>query len=259
MTITVGSLCSGIGGIDLGLERAGMTVRWQSEIDPYACRVLAKHWPDVPNLGDIKQIEWSTVERVDLICAGYPCQPFSLAGSRQGEADPRHLWPFVLNAIRALRPRWVLLENVAGHRSLGFGTVLGDLATSGYDAEWDCIPAVAVGAPHRRDRVFVVAHAVSDELWHEPVGIGGGKGEARWFGNRDAQANAHSDVVGQQEGCQPGQPKRQPHISDWWAAEPPVEWLMGFPPSWTDCESWGTPSSRRSPSTSGASSLKPRR
>jgi DNA (cytosine-5)-methyltransferase 1 len=175
VTLTVGSLFSGIGGLDLGLERAGMTVKWQSEIHPYACRVLAKHWPTVPNLGDITKIDWSEVERVDVICGGYPCQPFSLAGIRLGKDDPRHLWPHVATAIRNLRPRYALLENVAGHLSLGFGRVLGDLAESGYDATWDCIPAAAVGAPHRRDRVFIVAHANSDELRVEPV-------DFRWLG-----------------------------------------------------------------------------
>jgi len=158
MTYTVGSLFSGIGGIDLGLERAGMTVRWQSENDPYCCRILAKHWPHVPNLGDVTAIDWSTVEPVDLICGGYPCQPFSLAGARAGETDARHLWPFFAAAIRHLRPRYALLENVPGHLSLGFGRVLGDLAECGYDTEWDCIPAAAVGAPHLRYRVFVVAY-----------------------------------------------------------------------------------------------------
>jgi DNA (cytosine-5)-methyltransferase 1 len=156
--VRVGSLFSGIGGIDLGLERAGMTVIWQSEIEPYACRVLAKHWPDVPNLGDVKRIDWSTVERPDLICGGYPCQPFSVAGQRGGAGDPRHLWPDYRDALRVLRPRWAVLENVPGHLSLGFGRVLGDLADLGYDCEWDCISAAAVGAPHLRFRVFVVAH-----------------------------------------------------------------------------------------------------
>jgi DNA (cytosine-5)-methyltransferase 1 len=168
-TITVGSLFSGIGGLDLGLERAGMRVVWQSEIDPYACRVLAKHWPDVPNLGDITTIDWTDVEPVDLICGGYPCQPFSLAGTRAGTADRRHLWPHFADALRHLRPRWALLENVPGHLSLGFGRVLGDLAELGYDTEWQCIPAAAVGAPHLRWRVFVVAHAHREGEPGEPV------------------------------------------------------------------------------------------
>ena len=158
-SMKVGSLFSGIGGLDLGLERAGMDVIWQSEIDLYACKVLNKHWPTVPNLGNIKEIDWSQVERPDVICGGYPCQPFSQAGNRQGEGDARHLWPWVRTCIAELRPRYAVLENVRGHLSLGFGTVLGDLASIGYDTEWQVIPAAAVGAPHRRDRVFIVAYA----------------------------------------------------------------------------------------------------
>ncbi len=159
--MNVGSLFSGIGGLDLGLERAGMTVKWQSEIDPYCSRVLAKHWPHVPNLGDVKLVDWSTVERVDLICGGYPCQPFSIAGARRGRDDERHLWPFFADAIRVLRPRYALLENAPGHLSLGFDSVLADLHELGYDTEWDCVPAAAVGAPHLRYRVFVVADSDS--------------------------------------------------------------------------------------------------
>jgi len=165
--LTVGSLFSGIGGLDLGLERAGMRVIWQAEIDPYCCQVLRQHWPDVPNLGDVSRIEWSDVVRPDVICGGYPCQPFSLAGARAGTDDRRHLWPYVRDALRVLRPRFALLENVAGHLSLGFDRVLGDLAEIGFDAEWDCIPAAAVGAPHRRDRVFLVAYPDSVELRHD--------------------------------------------------------------------------------------------
>jgi DNA (cytosine-5)-methyltransferase 1 len=162
MTLTVGSLFTGIGGLDLGLERAGMRVLWQSEIDPYCCEVLAKHWPEVPNLGDVTAIDWQAVQPVDVICGGYPCQPFSLAGARKGTTDERHLWPYFANAIRVLRPRFALLENVAGHLTLGFGEVLRALAEIGYDAQWDCVPAAAVGAPHRRDRLFVVAYPNGD-------------------------------------------------------------------------------------------------
>jgi DNA (cytosine-5)-methyltransferase 1 len=158
MTLTVGSLFSGIGGIDLGLERAGMTVKWQSEIDPYACKVLKKHWPDIPNLGDIKTVDWSNVEPVDLIAGGYPCQPFSTAGKRQGENDPRHLWPYFRDAISAIRPRYALLENVRGHLTMGGTTVIGDLAQIGYDCQWQVVSAASVGAPHRRDRIIIVAY-----------------------------------------------------------------------------------------------------
>ena len=222
--VKVGSLFSGIGGLDLGLERAGMTVAWQSEIDPYACRVLAKHWPDVPNLGDITTIEWSEVEPVDVICGGYPCQPFSLAGVRRGESDPRHLWPHFAKAIRVLRPRWALLENVPGHLSLGFGQVLGDLAELGFDADWDCIPAAAVGAPHLRYRVFVVAHANGEsepgvavdalegprvmvpdanghELRQQPVRVGRGSGASVVAVDGEERDVADADRQGPGERC----------------------------------------------------------
>jgi len=157
VTLTFGSLFSGIGGLDLGLERAGMRCVWQSEIDPYCCKVLAKHWPDIPNIGDINDVDWRNVATVDVICGGYPCQPFSVAGARNGTNDPKHLWPKFADAIRILRPRYALLENVTGHLNLGFSDVLADLASCGYDAQWDCIPAATVGAPHLRDRVFVIA------------------------------------------------------------------------------------------------------
>ena len=154
----VGSLFSGIGGLDLGLERAGMDIRWHSEIDPYACRVLKKNWPEVPNHGDIKLIDWRTVEPVDVICGGYPCQPFSTAGKRHGTEDPRHLWPWVRDAISALRPRYAILENVRGHLSLGGTTVIAELTEIGYDAEWRVVSAAGLGAPHRRDRLIIVAY-----------------------------------------------------------------------------------------------------
>jgi DNA (cytosine-5)-methyltransferase 1 len=156
--VNVGSLFSGVGGMDLGLERAGMTVRWQVENDPYCQRVLAKHWPNVTRYGDIKTIDWSEVERPDLICGGFPCQPVSLAGKRLAQADERWLWPEYARCVRALRPRYVLVENVPGLASNGLGDVLGDLAALGYDTEWDCIPAAAVGAPHLRYRILIVAY-----------------------------------------------------------------------------------------------------
>ena len=156
--LTVGSLFSGIGGLDLGLERAGMQVIWQSEIDPYACKVLTKHWKDIPNYGDIKQIKWGNIVRPDIICGGYPCQPFSTAGKRQGVNDPRHLWPWVREAISELRPQYAILENVRGHISLGLSTVLGEMADIGYDTEWQIVSAASVGAPHKRDRVIIIAY-----------------------------------------------------------------------------------------------------
>lgn len=159
MTLTVGSLFTGIGGLDLGLEHAGMHVVWQAENDPYCTRILHKHWPHVPNLGDVTTIDWSNVERPDLVAAGFPCQDASDAGQRAGiDGKQTGLWVEVARCVRHLRPRWVVLENVTGLLARGFGRVVGDLAALGYDTEWDCIPAAAVGAPHLRARTWIVAY-----------------------------------------------------------------------------------------------------
>ena len=158
--LTVGSLFAGIGGFDLGLERAGFDIAWQVEIDPYCQRVLAKHWPAVTRYGDIREVDWHTVEPVDLLCGGFPCQDISLAGKGAGLTGERSgLWFEYVKAIEVLRPHYILIENVSALRSRGLDQVLGSLTALGYDAEWHCIPACAVGAPHRRDRVWIVAHA----------------------------------------------------------------------------------------------------
>jgi DNA (cytosine-5)-methyltransferase 1 len=157
---TFGSLFAGIGGIDLGLERAGWDCRFQVEWDPFCQRVLAKHWPDVPRFGDITAVDWSAVEPVDLLAGGFPCQPFSVAGKQRRLEDDRWLWPEFARTIRELRPRFVLVENVPGLLvGGGMGAVLGDLAELGFDASWESIPAAAVGAPHLRYRVWIVAYA----------------------------------------------------------------------------------------------------
>jgi DNA (cytosine-5)-methyltransferase 1 len=160
---TFGSLFAGIGGIDLGLERAGWECRWQVEIDDFCRKVLTKHWPDVPKYSDIKEIDGHELQAVDLIAGGFPCQPVSLAGKRKAQEDERWLWHEFARIIGRVRPRMVLAENVPGLRSKGFGDVLRDLARLGYDAEWACIPAAAFGAPHLRYRLFIVAYARSIE------------------------------------------------------------------------------------------------
>jgi DNA (cytosine-5)-methyltransferase 1 len=156
--LTAGSLFSGIGGFDLGLERAGMRIAWQSEIDPYASAILKKHWPDVPNFGDIRNIQ--NPPTVDVLCGGFPCQDISTAGKGAGINGERSgLWREYARIIGEVRPRFVLVENVSALLSRGLGRVLGDLAALGFDAEWHCIPASAVGAPHQRDRIWIVAYA----------------------------------------------------------------------------------------------------
>lgn len=153
---TFGSLFAGIGGLDLGLERAGFECRWQVERDTHCRSVLERHWPDVTRYEDVRKVG-DELERVDLVAGGFPCQPVSLAGKRLAQSDERWLWPEFARLVRVLRPPTVLVENVRGLLSRGFGDVLGDLADLGYDAEWDCIPAQSVGAYHRRDRIFLVA------------------------------------------------------------------------------------------------------
>lgn len=176
MTLTVGSLCSGYGGLDCAVEAVfGARTVWHAETEPGPAAVLAARWPTVPNLGDITAVDWTAVEPVDVLAAGWPCQPFSTAGRRKGADDDRHLWPHVLAAVRALAPRglrWLVGENVAGHVSLGLDAVLGDLAEIGWDAEWGCLPASAVGAPHRRERLFIVA-AAADASGGQPERRGG--------------------------------------------------------------------------------------
>ena len=156
--ITVGSLFAGIGGFDLGLEWVGMKVLWQVEIDDYCNQVLAKHWPHVARFRDVRECGSHNLAPVDLICGGFPCQGFSYAGKRRGKADDRYLWPEMLRIIAALRPAWVLGENVPGIIGLALDTVRSDLEGEGYQVQPLVIPACAVGAPHRRDRVWIVAY-----------------------------------------------------------------------------------------------------
>lgn len=178
--LTVLDLFSGIGGFSLGLERTGgfRTVAF-CEIDPYCRRVLAKHWPGVPIHEDVRKLKGADVGAVDAICGGFPCQDISTAGKGAGLAGERSgLWSEYARLVGELRPRFVLVENVAALLGRGLGTVLGDLASLGYDAEWHCIPASAVGAPHRRDRVWIVAYTHCDRFQEREYvcGTGGEKG-----------------------------------------------------------------------------------
>lgn len=161
LTLTIGSLFSGIGGLELGLEWAGLgPVLWQVERDPYCQRVLAKHWPNAERFDDVRTVGASVLRPVDVICGGFPCQDISFAGAGAGIAGARSgLWFEYARIVRELRPRFVVVENVAALLSRGMGEVLGSLASLGYDARWDCISAASVGAPHLRERIFIVAHA----------------------------------------------------------------------------------------------------
>lgn len=181
---------SGIGGIDTGLERAGFTVSWLCEPDQFKRQVLAVRWPGVPIYPDARELG-PEVAAVDVLTAGFPCTDISVAGQRAGLSGPNSgLWSSVARAVRQLRPRFVLVENVPSLLVRGMGTVLGDLAASGYDAEWDCLPAAAFGAPHLRARVWLLAY---------PLGLGDRLPEGRVYAGW--QGAVHDP---------------------WWDAEPPV-------------------------------------
>ena len=159
----IGSLFAGIGGFDLAARWMGWETAWFSEIDPYASAVLQKHWPDVPNHGDITKIDFTQAEPVDMLCGGFPCQDISLAGRGGGiDGERSGLWREYRRAVRELRPRLVVVENVTALLGRGLERVLGDLAEIGYDAEWHCIPAAAVGGVHVRDRAWVVSYPQRD-------------------------------------------------------------------------------------------------
>lgn len=160
--LTFGSLFAGIGGFDLGFERAGMVCKWQVEIDDYAQRVLAKHWPHVRRWDDVRTWPQPDTQRVDVIAGGFPCQDITSSGKRAGiNGERSRLFFEVVRIVRALEPKFVVLENVSDLLSRGMGVVLGELANVGMDAWWDCVPAAAFGAPQRRLRTFIVAYASS--------------------------------------------------------------------------------------------------
>jgi DNA (cytosine-5)-methyltransferase 1 len=201
-------LFSGIGGFSLGLERAGMRTVAFAEIDPFCRRVLAKHWPGVPIYDDVRAV---TADRLradgiaaDVVCGGFPCQDISVAGKGAGLAGERSgLWVELARIIGEVRPRFAIVENVSALTTRGLGTVLGDLAALGYDAEWHCIPASAVGAPHRRDRIWIIAYPDADsrrqsrERQPEHCVIKGASGHKPDGlcprGRRDGPDVAHSD------------------------------------------------------------------
>lgn len=171
MSVRIGSLFSGYGGLDLAALQLfpGASVAWHCEWEAAPSAILDHHWPGVLNLHDVTTVDWDAVEPVDILTGGYPCQPFSAAGRRKGTTDERHLWPYVREAIRRVRPRYTLLENVAGHRSLGFDRVLGDMAEDGMHVRWTSVRASDVGACHRRERLFILvtdspAHTGGDGL-----------------------------------------------------------------------------------------------
>jgi DNA (cytosine-5)-methyltransferase 1 len=208
-------LFSGIGGFSLGLERmqAFETAAF-CEIDPFCRRVLAKHWSGVPCYDNIRTLTSTRLTKdgigaIDLICGGFPCQPHSVAGKRRGSDDERDLWPEFARTIREVRPQRVLAENVPGILSTEsgrfFGQILRDLAALGFDAEWHCIRASDVSAPHRRDRIGLLPTPTASD-WKGP----------NFSGSGSASCNGLATAVGGQ---------LNPEF---------VEWIMGLPIGRTD-------------------------
>jgi DNA (cytosine-5)-methyltransferase 1 len=221
-------LFSGIGGFSLGLERAGMRTVAFCEIDKFCREVLAKHWPDVPCYEDVTTADFPAA---DIVVGGFPCQDVSLAGRRAGITGERSgLYRELIRALRVVRPRHAIVENVAALLGDGLDLVLGDMAESGLDAEWDCVPACAIGAPHERDRIWIVAHANGFHGWR---GAGWQDGPQAGDG-ADAKAPARdvADIAREQVGIA-GQPRQHERVGSthpdaeserrgsWWPRRPP--------------------------------------
>ena len=177
-TITHIGLCAGYGGIELGLARVLPTLRSVAlcEIEAFPIANLVAKMEEglmesAPIWTDLKTFPWESFrDRVDILTGGYPCQPFSAAGKRAGKEDPRHLWPWIADGIRILRPRVCFFENVEGHISLGLSSVISDLEELGYKVSWGIFSAREVGAPHQRKRVFILANREGEHGWRLPVG-----------------------------------------------------------------------------------------
>jgi DNA (cytosine-5)-methyltransferase 1 len=197
-------LCSGIGGFALGFEWAELSnpVLF-CDIEPWSRKILAKHWPDVPIAEDVKELANDPdglIPDCDILTAGYPCQPFSLAGERRGTEDDRHIWPYILSIVKAKRPAWCVFENVYGHVSMGLDEVLSDLEGEGYAARPFIVPACASDAPHRRDRVWIIARNVGDTISSRQSGIVGRRSEQEPQNRCEHVAHAsrlHSDGSGE--------------------------------------------------------------
>jgi DNA (cytosine-5)-methyltransferase 1 len=232
-------LFSGIGGLDLAAEWAGFRTIAQVERSDYCRRVLAKHWPGVHRCADIKDFPDADLGPVDLVSGGFPCQPFSVAGKRGGTQDDRHLWPQMLRVVRALAPAWVVAENVPGllsiEQGMVFERVCTDLEAAGYEVVPLLVPACSVGAWHRRNRIFIVAHNENKRC--ERGGVNGRNKEGKATSGDSPEAGDVPDVAIE------GLPIREGRSSDagsamygaargadWWAAEPDVVRVVhGFP------------------------------
>lgn len=232
------SLFSGIGGADLAAAWAGIDTVAHSEIDPYCIRVLEKNFPGVPNLGDIKTLtresfyDATGLRSVDIISGGFPCQPWSCAGKQRGTSDDRHLWPEMLRVIKELRPTWIIGENVAGFINMALDDALSDLEAEGYKARPFVLPACSVGAPHQRNRVFIVGYAKHHGSLAAEVTRGTGETrhdltqgqDTTWESERTGIRRSHADVADTYSKRQLQQKRCIIKVRDWpcHGGEPPT-------------------------------------
>ena len=258
-SLSVFDIFSGIGGFSLGLEKAGMQTVAFCEINPFCQKILKKHWSSVPvfsNVTALTKEDFTSLPKIDVIAGGFPCQDISCAGKQIGISGKRSgLWKEFRRLIHAIKPSYAIIENVANLRGNGLVTVLQDLWEIGYNAEWHCIPASAFGAPHRRDRIWIIAYPISIC----EIGLSVGKKETISAPRDDCKNATNADCQrlqghGRFEEISPI--CKQEQISLYyrtrgtlqWGAEPEsiprlkddrlnpdwVEWLMGFPSSWTE-------------------------
>jgi DNA (cytosine-5)-methyltransferase 1 len=257
--LNVLDIFSGIGGFSIGLEAASMQTVAFCEINPFCQKILTRHWPSIPIFSDITTInkeDLKTLPRIDVIAGGFPCQDISVAGKQKGITAKRSgLWKEFVRLINEIKPKYAIIENVANLRSQGLSSVLQDLWEIGYNAEWHCIPASAFGAPHRRDRIWIIAHPTCIGK----VGLSVGKEETESTPG-DSCKNATNPDCQRLQGCggfeeispictqeQIGmyycgrrvkqwseEPLAVPRLKDNRLNPDWVEWLMGYPISWTD-------------------------
>ena len=226
-------LCSGIGGFALGFQWAGLSKPVLfCDIEPWSRKILKKHWPDVPIAEDVKELTSDPdglIPRTDpkktILTAGYPCQPFSHAGKRLGQEDDRHIWPYILQIVAHKRPAFCVFENVYGHVSMGLDQVLLDLEAQGYASRTFIVPACGVDAPHRRDRVWIIAHTDSHR---EPNGpVNGSQGQRLDVGNASSGGQRRDN--GRWAGQEPENRGQDVADTDRKRGQAPQQWLTEPP------------------------------
>jgi len=269
-------LFSGIGGFALAAGWAGFKTIGFCEIEPYCQAVLKKHWPQVPIHSDIRKLQGKKYRGCSLLTGGFPCQPYSLAGKRRGKNDDRHLWPEMFRIIQEAEPSWIIGENVAGIIGMELERVLIDLESENYETQCFIIPACAVNAPHKRERIWIVANRNGEGLegqsWHEicererererEIGsIAKNRVLDLWPTPSASEHKYRLKGKTQASKCleamaRIGDISKTP-VGKGGGLNPAfVEWLMGYPEGWTELKDWATPSSRKSPTKSSKASKK---